>query len=81
MKAALWPSSGDLYQADVRGNQRDIDGMFSEVAAQKAYFLVTDLEDFAKQTELQAQLAGYPVLVRGNGYLIYDLGHPLEGQP
>ena len=81
LKAANWPSSGDLYQADVRGNQRDIEALFAELAASKNFFLVTDLEDFAKQTDLQAQLAVYPVLVRGNGYLIYDLQHPLEAQP
>jgi len=80
MKAALWPSSGDLYQADVRGNRRDIAGLFADVATQKAFFLVTDLEDFARQTELRAQLANYPVLVQGDGYLIYDLRQPLDGE-
>ena len=49
--------------------------------AKKSLFLVTDLEDFAKQKELQALLAGYPVLVQGDGYLIYDLQHTLETQP
>jgi len=81
LKAANWPSFGDLYQADVRGNQRDVEKMLAELAAQKSYFLVTDLEDFAKQTDLQAQLAGYPLLEQGGGYLIYDLQHPLEAQP
>lgn len=81
LKAANWPSSGDLYQADVRGSQRDIEKLFAELAAPKKFFLVTNLEDFAKQTDLQAQLAGFPVLVRGKGYLIYDLQHPLEAQP
>ena len=81
LKAPLWPSSGDLYQADVRGKQRDIEKLFAEMTEQKAFFLVTDLEDFAKQPELQAELALYPVLVRGDGYLIYDLQHRLEGQP
>jgi hypothetical protein len=80
MKAEIWPSYGDLYQADVRGNQRDIEKLFDEVATQKAFFLVTDLDDFAKQTELQALLENYPVLVQGDGYLIYDLQHPLEAQ-
>lgn len=80
-KAEIWPSSGDLYQAHLRGNQRDIDNMFAEMAAKKALFLVTDLEDFARQTDLQALLAGYPVLAQGNGYLIYDLQRPLEAQP
>ena len=81
LKAALWPSYGDLYQANVRGNQRNIEKLFAETAAQKSLFLVTDLEDFAKQTELQKLLAGYPVLVQGNGYVVYDLQHPLETQP
>ncbi len=81
MKAPLWPSSGDLYQADVRGNQRDIEALFSKISAQKAFFLVTDLEDLAKQPELQAQLAHYPLFERGDDYLIYDLKHPLEAQP
>jgi len=77
LKTALWPSSGDLYQADVRGNQRNIEKLFSETAASKALFLVTDLDDFAKQTELQMLLKGYSVS-QGDGYLVYDLQHPLE---
>ena len=80
-KATIWPSSGDLYQAQARGNQRNIDRLFAETAAQKSLFLVTDLEDFSRQVELQSHLAGYPVLVQGDGYLIYDLGHPLGTQP
>ena len=80
-KAANWPSSGDLYQADVRGSQRDIEKLFTELSAQKSFFLVTDLKDFAKQTDLQKLLAGYPLLVQGDGYLIYDLQHPLKAQP
>jgi 4-amino-4-deoxy-L-arabinose transferase-like glycosyltransferase len=78
MKAPLWPSSGDLYQADVRGNQRDIEKLFAEMTAQKSLFLVTDLEDFAKQPKLQALLAAYPVLVQGQGYILYNLQQPLE---
>jgi hypothetical protein len=81
MRAPLWPSSGDLYQADVRGNQRDIEKLFAELAAQNDFFLVTDLEDFAKQPALQAQLAAYPVLAQGGGYLIYDLTRATEVFP
>lgn len=81
IKGALWPSSGDLYQADVRGNHRDIDNLFAEVVTQKSLFLVTDLDDFAKQKELQTLLASYRVLIRSDGYLVYDLKHPLESQP
>jgi hypothetical protein len=81
MKTALWPSSGDLYQADARGNQRDIDKLFAETAAKKSLFLVTDLDDFARQKELRALLVGYPLIIQGDGYLIYDLQNPLETQP
>ena len=77
LKTALWPSSGDLYQANVRGNQRDIEKLFSETAASKALFLVTDLDDFSKQTELQALLKGYS-MSQGDGYLVFDLQHPME---
>ena len=80
LKTALWPSSGDLYQADVRGNQRDIEVLFAETAAPKALFLVTDLEDFSKQKELQALLDGYSMF-QGDNYLVYDLQHPLESRP
>jgi len=80
-KAALWPTSGDLYQAQARGNRRDIDKLFTELAAKKALFLVTDLDDLSKQVDLQTKLAGYPMIVKGDGYLIYDLQHPLEVQP
>jgi hypothetical protein len=80
-KATTWPSSGDLFQAQARGNQRDIDKLFAETAAQRSLFLVTDLEDFSKQADLQLHLENYPVLVQGDGYLIYDLEHPLGMQP
>ena len=78
--ATIWPSYGDLYQASVRGNPKDIDQLFDEVAASKTYFLITDMDDFEKQPQLRARLAEYPVTAQGTGYLIYDLGHPLEAK-
>jgi hypothetical protein len=79
--ATTWPSYGDLYQARVRGNSPDIDRLFDEVAASKTLFLITDMDDFKKQPELRAQLDGYPLVAQGDGYLIYDLQHPLETAP
>jgi hypothetical protein len=79
--ATIWPSYGDLSQADARGNIRDINKLFDDVAASKIYFLVTDMDDFKKQPELQKRLAEYPIVRQGEGYLIYDLQHPLEAQP
>ena len=78
--AEIWPSSGDLYQASVRGNSRDVDELFDEVTASRKYFLVTDMDDFKKQPELRARLADYPVSAQGEGYIIYDLQGTLENQ-
>ncbi|MDK1029830.1 MAG: glycosyltransferase family 39 protein [Anaerolineae bacterium] len=80
-KLPVWPSSGDLYQAQLRGNPRNIEKLFAKVVAQNSIFLITDLDDFANQTDLQGQLASYPVIVQGDGYLIYDLQDPLEVGP
>jgi len=74
----IWPSSGDLYQAGLRGNARDIDKLFDDVAASKRYFLVTDMGDLKKQPELRARLAEYPVIAQGDDYLIYDLQNKQE---
>lgn len=79
--AAIWPSSGDMYLSQVRGGGRNFEAFFERVAGKKAFFLVTDLEDFTRQPELQALLANYPVYVQGDGYIIYDLLHPMQRQP
>ena len=79
--ATIWPSSGILYQADARGNSPDIDKLFNEAVDRKSYFLVTDMDDFAKQPELRARLADYTIVKQGDGYLIYDLQRPLESLP
>lgn len=79
--ATIWPSFGDMYQAKVRGNTTDIDKLFNAVVSSKTYFLVTDMDDFRKQPELRARLANYPIVVQGDGYLIYDLQHPLVTTP
>jgi len=78
--ATIWPSYGDLYQASARENPKDIDQLFDQAAASKAYFLITDMDDFEKQPQLRARLTGYPVVAQDTGYLIYDLGHPLEAK-
>jgi hypothetical protein len=78
--ATIWPSYGDLYQASARGNPKDIEQLFDEVAASKTHFLVTDMDDFEKQPELRARLGEYPVMVQGQGYLIYHLQSPPEAK-
>lgn len=79
--AAVWPSSGDVYLARVRGRERDFEAFFEKIAGKKRFFLVADMDEFARQPELQSLLAGYAVYAEGQGYVIYDLQRPLETQP
>jgi hypothetical protein len=47
-----------------------------------SYFLVTDFEEFDRQPDLQERLFGfYPVLFKGDGYLIFDLKNPIQQDP
>jgi len=45
----------------------------------RKYFLVTDMTEFDQQPGLKAMLnANYPVYDQGEGYIIYDLLHPVQ---
>ncbi len=81
VEAAVWPSSGDEYRAQVFGGGRDFQALFEKVASKKRFFLVTDMDSFARQPQLQALLAGYPIYAQGEGYVIYDLRPVGEAQP
>ncbi|HSB02001.1 MAG TPA: glycosyltransferase family 39 protein [Anaerolineales bacterium] len=73
-----WPYLGDAGYANIRGGTFTFDGLFRKNAAKKDYFLVTDLEEFDRQSQLKERLfRSYPVYAEGNGYLIFDLKHPL----
>ncbi|GAB4503171.1 MAG: hypothetical protein Fur0043_01630 [Anaerolineales bacterium] len=71
--AAVWPSSGDTYRAQAFSGGRDFRAFFEKMAGKKRFFLVADMDDFARQPELQTLLAAYPVYAQGQGYVIYDL--------
>jgi hypothetical protein len=44
-----------------------------------SYFLVTDFEEFNRQPQLKERLfTFYPVYAEGDGYLIFDLKHPIQ---
>jgi hypothetical protein len=69
-----WPSYGDLrYHEDLRGAQNDFDAQFTDLAAKKDLFLVTDFNDLNRQPFLKTKLAGYPIFAQGDGYVIYEL--------
>lgn len=76
--AANWPASGDFYVRELAGKPKsDILKRIKNDIQGKQYFLVTLLDDFDRQPELKEYLnTTYPV-ESGQGYLLYDLTHPL----
>ena len=80
--AAAWPPSDQLKYRDIRGGKGDLETMFVERTAKKSFFLIADLDDFARQAEIKQRLyASYPVYSEGDGYLIFDLSHPYGERP
>lgn len=76
---ATWPYTGDTAYANIRGGVFSFDDLFNRYASRMSYFLVTDLEEFARQQELRERLfASYPVYYESEQYLIFDLKHPTQ---
>jgi 4-amino-4-deoxy-L-arabinose transferase-like glycosyltransferase len=64
-----WPLAADI---------KNFDETFASLSANKTYFLVTDFDEYDRQPELEQRLTkNYPVLARGNGFIVFDLYHPL----
>ncbi|OGO26522.1 MAG: hypothetical protein A2136_10585 [Chloroflexi bacterium RBG_16_54_11] len=79
-----WPASYDFQMMRAReGNfSFDFDKFFTEVTANQAYFLVTLFNELDSQPELKEKLNNtYPIYADGEGYLIYDLRHPMGSLP
>ncbi len=74
-----WPHTGDTALREMAGlSAPEFAAQFEAAAADRHYFLVTDLAEFDAQPQLKEYLyAHYPVLEQGQGYLIFDLRHPL----
>jgi hypothetical protein len=74
-----WPYSGDTAYANIRGGVFTFDDLFERYSAKMSYFLVTDFEEFNRQPQLKERLFSfYPVYAEGDGYLIFDLKHPIQ---
>ena len=75
---ANWPGSGDLALRDMAGRpEKDLQALIEKEVKGKTRFLVTWFDDYARQPELKDYLEStYPV-ERGDGYLVFDLTHPL----
>ena len=75
---SLWPSVGDQTLTEIRGGEADFERVFERHAAGKDYFVVTALGQWKRQPALREYLTEhYPLIAEGDGYLIFDLRHPL----
>ncbi len=75
--ALIWPNSGDIDYHEVRGAAFVYANRFAKLTTGKTFFLVTDFDELNRQPELKKQLEGFSVYTQGDGYIIYDLQHPL----
>ena len=74
----IWPTQGDLYLRELMGGS--IEDALHELQNRIRgydYFLVTLMGEFENQPVLKQLLeSNYPLLEKGDGYLIFDLQHP-----
>lgn len=79
-RVELWPITGELYLAGLRGNQpEDFESFFLERTAGMDYFLITSFNQLDQQPILADYLtAHYPIFSQGDGFIIYDLRVPLS---
>jgi len=69
-----WPSAGDLWYQEKRGDPQSFTQSFNKHAKDRSFFLVTDFEEWEKQDELREYLlANYPLFAEDDDYLIFDL--------
>lgn len=77
---AAWPYIGDINYIDARGGAFFFDELFNEYSSKRDYFLVTDFDEFDRQSELKDRLFNsYLIYAEGNGYLIFDLRSSKSG--
>ena len=70
-KVSLWPLNTDLAQ--LKNEDRNTAVRFKDITAGNDYFLVTAFGQLNQQPELKKILDGYPVISKGDGYILYDL--------
>ena len=79
MPAGYWPYNADTAMRQLAGIPTpEFTQEFNNMIQNRKYFLVTDMTEYDQQPELKAILsANYPVYDQGEGYIIFDLLHPL----
>jgi hypothetical protein len=77
MASVAWPTRADLAYERLQGQQPStVQEQFDQIQRRVGadYFVVTDFGEWRAQPELRAFLAKrFPVVARGNGYLVYRL--------
>lgn len=78
-KVTLWPTRGDRTLSSLRGSDKEFEAYFTKRIEGKEYFLITSFNQLDDQPDLKQTLRErFPLIAQGNGYLIYDLVHPLK---
>jgi hypothetical protein len=76
-KVSLWPNRGEQKLMNLRGSDKEFEQFFVKRTEDKSYFLITAFSQFDDQPALQEYLYDhYPILVEGDGYLIFNLRTP-----
>jgi 4-amino-4-deoxy-L-arabinose transferase-like glycosyltransferase len=78
--SASWPTTGDIHLLDLSNSQAiNYEAYFTETTANDDLFLVTAFGELDAQPELKNILEShYPIYAEGNGFILYDLRHPLN---
>jgi hypothetical protein len=72
--SAIWPTGADLQLSSLAGKDAlDTTSYFQAKTAGKDYFLITAFGELEAQPQLKSILAHYPVLKKGDGFVLYDL--------
>lgn len=76
VEAEDWLTSGDFNVRELAGNQTDTERLFEKAVAGKDFFVVTIVQELARQPALQNLLSGYAIHEQTDDYVIYDLRQP-----
>jgi len=77
----LWPYNADYELHIARGGNlaADIRPVFEDLTSGQDYFLVTLFSELDAQPQLKEILnEEYPIVQRGDGYVLFDLKHPIS---
>ncbi len=74
LNTSHFPSAGDLWYQEKRGDPQKFEQVFDKYAKNRAFFLVTDFDEWERQVELREYLfANHPLFAEDDTYLVFDL--------